>query len=284
MSAVDGLAVADTFTTCAPFRRSQPNASRRPCSKRVRVARFGPDDSRRQERRVRHEAHDGHVGAVRDQDAGHRRAMPDRDRAATPSPPAERCKSGGCRGARRSSSTPESAIPMTIPAAERLLRWILLRQPGSGFYVFLYGRHSPRRRAGRARRAPRSARRARPAAAAAPGRARAWACARGRDRARDRACVTRAVAGNAPGGGAVAPWGSATTKGRSNAAAFTRHPPRAVLSRARARRGRGARSRPSPRARAPRPCAARRVARRAGRSRIHSRPAVPRRDLPPPAR
>ena len=75
-----------------------------------------------------------------------------------------------------------------------------------------------------------------------------------------------------PAAGRWRPGGSATTKGRSSAAAFTRRPPRAVPSRARARRVRGARSRPSPRARAPRPCAARRAARRAGRSRIRAPP------------
>ena len=101
MSAVDGLAVAETLTTCAPFRRSQPNASRRPCSKRrVVLQRFGLDDSRRQQRRVRHEAHDAHVGAVRDQDAGHRRAVPDRDRAATPHPAGREMQAAAAAGAR----------------------------------------------------------------------------------------------------------------------------------------------------------------------------------------
>ena len=35
MSARDGRAVAETFTTCAPCCRSQPNASTRPCSSTV---------------------------------------------------------------------------------------------------------------------------------------------------------------------------------------------------------------------------------------------------------
>ena len=77
-SAVVGFAVAEMLTTCAPFRRSQPSASRRPCSSVVVIAAvLRLDDSGGQQRRVRHEAYDAHVGTVRDEDAGHRGAVPD---------------------------------------------------------------------------------------------------------------------------------------------------------------------------------------------------------------
>ncbi len=121
MSAVDGLTVADTFTTCAPFRRSQPNASRRPCSKVFAL--HALDLTIRADRSV--------ASGTRPTTATSGRFATRMLATAVPcpmgscgdtAPPAERCKSGGCRGARRSSSTPESAIPMTIPAAERLLR------------------------------------------------------------------------------------------------------------------------------------------------------------------
>ena len=58
MSARDGRAVAETFTTCAPCCRSQPNAATRPCSSTVCVAGGRSDDARRQQRRVGRQPHD----------------------------------------------------------------------------------------------------------------------------------------------------------------------------------------------------------------------------------
>jgi hypothetical protein len=134
MSAREGTAVAETLTTCAPCRRSHPKAAISPCESTGFAHEVG----------LRMRADSSVASGTMPTTPTSGRFATSRLPTAVPcpvgswgrsAPPAASFSSGAWRGARRSSSTPESAMPTIIPAADRRVRWIAVRHPGNGFWA-----------------------------------------------------------------------------------------------------------------------------------------------------
>ena len=170
-----GRAVAETFTTCAPCRRSQPSASTSPCSSTVWLQAPGSDDARREQRRVRHEADDAARRAGWRPACWRPRCRARAGRAAAPArrPRGAGAAPDGARGdrRRRPSRRCRSCIPARRARAEVDRACASPDRPLGILAPTGAAALAGQRR--RARRARRSARRARRAGAAAPARARA---------------------------------------------------------------------------------------------------------------